>query len=147
VTITFKTTTETVQPITVTLVPSIQSGQYDATKAKNIFIIIHPRSEKNNPTSATITTSTKSSGSFKKASVVFTTLIYRGSSGKSVSALQQFLAQDSTIYPEGLVTGFFGPATERAIGRFQQKYGIAGVGQPGYGMLGPKTRAYINGIK
>jgi hypothetical protein len=147
VTITFKTTTETVQPITVTLVPSIQSGQYDATKAKNIFIIIHPRSEKNNPTSAIITTSTKSSGSFKKASVVFTTLIYRGSSGKSVTALQQFLAQDSTIYPEGLVTGFFGPATERAIGRFQQKYGIAGAGQPGYGMLGPKTRAYINGIK
>lgn len=70
----------------------------------------------------------------------------RGSRGDQVTKLQEFLAQDTSIYPEASVTGYFGAATERALGRFQIKYGIAKRGQAGYGTTGPKTRAKINSI-
>ena len=41
------------------------------------------------------------------------------------------------------MNGNFGPKTLAAVKRFQEKYGIAKEGQPGYGVLGPKTRAKI----
>ncbi len=64
-----------------------------------------------------------------------------------VTLLQQFLAQDPTLYPEGLVTGFFGPATLRAVQRFQVQNGIVNAGTPittGFGAVGRRTRALIN---
>ena len=61
-----------------------------------------------------------------------------------VSKLQEALKADSSIYPEGLVTGYFGPATLRAVQKFQEKYGITSSGQPGYGNVGPNTRAKLN---
>lgn len=60
----------------------------------------------------------------------------RGSSGDDVRQLQEFLAQDKEIYPEGLRTGFFGPSTEAAIKRWQKKQGITALG-----IVGPKTIA------
>ncbi|MBI5644622.1 peptidoglycan-binding protein [Candidatus Kaiserbacteria bacterium] len=63
-----------------------------------------------------------------------------------VSRLQQFLAKDSAIYPEGLVTGFYGPATVRAVQRWQSGKGIVTSGTPettGYGAVGPRTLALI----
>jgi hypothetical protein len=38
-----------------------------------------------------------------------------------VSALQKALAADPSIYPEGLVTGYFGPATTRAVARLTSR--------------------------
>ncbi len=61
-----------------------------------------------------------------------------------VSNLQKALKTDSSVYPEGLVTGYFGPATLKAIQRFQEKYGIASSGKAGYGNVGPATRAKLN---
>jgi len=61
-----------------------------------------------------------------------------------VTALQKVLAADSTLYPEGKVTGFFGALTRKAVGKFQEKYGIASPGDAGYGNVGPKTRAKLN---
>jgi hypothetical protein len=61
-----------------------------------------------------------------------------------VSRLQKFLAQDSSIYPEGIITGYFGPATLRAVQRWQASHGLASSGNPdttGYGYVGPKTRS------
>jgi peptidoglycan hydrolase-like protein with peptidoglycan-binding domain len=63
----------------------------------------------------------------------------QGMSGSDVSDLQTFLAQDSTVYPQGLVTGFFGPLTFSAVSNFQVKNGIASVGR-----VGPITLALIN---
>lgn len=63
-----------------------------------------------------------------------------------VSKLQQFLAQDSTLYPEGEITGFYGRATERAVQRFQVRNNIVSGGSrevTGYGMVGSKTRNAI----
>ena len=65
----------------------------------------------------------------------------RGSEGADVKKLQEFLAQDKAIYPEGIANGFFGPATERAVKRLQAKYGI-----PQVGRVGPMTREKIREI-
>ena len=70
----------------------------------------------------------------------------KGSRGAQVSALQQFLAEDPTLYPEGLVTGYFGAASQTALERFQVRYGVASPGDAGYGLAGPKTRAKLNAL-
>ncbi len=67
-----------------------------------------------------------------------------GMSHNDVRNLQTALKTDSSIYPGGKVTGYFGPATLLAIKKFQEKYGIASSGQPGYGNVGPATRAKLN---
>lgn len=56
-----------------------------------------------------------------------------------VTRLQKVLAQDKTVYPEGKVTGYFGPATDKAVKAFQVKNGIAKTGSTGYGIVGPAT--------
>ncbi len=61
-----------------------------------------------------------------------------------VSKLQEALKTDSSIYPEGVVSGYFGPATLKAVKKFQEKYGLASPGAAGYGTVGPKTRAKLN---
>jgi len=74
----------------------------------------------------------------------------RGSRGVQVSMLQEYLKKDTVLYPEGSVTGYFGPATERAVQRFQTKYGLVTSGTPtttGYGAVGPKTRNKLNALQ
>ncbi len=70
---------------------------------------------------------------------MLTRQLEQGMSGADVSTLQTFLATDVTIYPQGLVTGFFGPLTFSAVSNFQSKNGIARVGR-----VGPITLAAIN---
>jgi len=77
---------------------------------------------------------------------LFTKTLYLGVSGSDVSHLQEFLAEDPAIYPEGKVTGYFGVLTLKAVQRFQKKYGIAKAGDPGYGYVGPLTRAKLNSL-
>lgn len=74
----------------------------------------------------------------------FTLQMKLGMQGDEISRLQTFLKQYPEIYPEGLVTGYYGSLTKKAVERFQEKYGIAKAGDPGYGEVGPKTRAKIN---
>lgn len=76
---------------------------------------------------------------------LLTQTMRRGAAGDEVKKLQTFLvSQGKEIYPEALVTGYFGPATERAVGRFQEAYAISAPKAEGYGMVGPKTKAKIN---
>ena len=70
-----------------------------------------------------------------------------GSRGDDVKALQEFLASDPTVYPEGEATGFFGAMTRKAVQRFQEKHGIAQSGDQGYGDVGPATRAKLSELK
>lgn len=65
----------------------------------------------------------------------------RGDEGEDVETLQEILATDPSVYPEGLVTGYFGPLTERAVQKFQGKFGISQVGR-----VGPQTMEHINYI-
>ncbi len=70
----------------------------------------------------------------------------RGMSGSDVAALQTFLAPDARIYPEGVISGYFGALTEAAVKRFQARHAIVTSGTPdttGYGVVGPATRAAI----
>jgi len=69
--------------------------------------------------------------------------LQKGMKDSQISTLQQWLSQDKDIYPEGTVSGFYGPLTEKAVQKFQEKYGIAGPGEAGYGVVGPKTRAKL----
>jgi len=71
-----------------------------------------------------------------------------GSRGNDVTALQNFLkSQGADIYPEGLVTGYYGVLTTAAVGRFQLQNGVVtSASDPGYGYVGPKTRAKINSL-
>lgn len=62
-----------------------------------------------------------------------------GMRGNDVSSLQTFLAQDSTIYPQGLVTGYFGGLTKSAVSNFQSRNGIQTAGR-----VGPATLPVIN---
>ena len=77
----------------------------------------------------------------------YTQNLYFGIKDSSVTTLQTDLASDSSIYPEKLITGYFGALTQKAVQRFQAKYGIVNSGTPlttGYGRVGPKTRAKLN---
>ncbi|MBI5152857.1 MAG: trypsin-like peptidase domain-containing protein [Parcubacteria group bacterium] len=82
----------------------------------------------------------KSSGDSTIATPI-TLPLSRGMRNSQVTRLQFILAQSPEIYPEGLVTGYFGPATERAVKRFQKSHGLEQVG-----FVGPKTRALLNAL-
>jgi len=62
-----------------------------------------------------------------------------GITGEDVKLLQEILATDPEIYPQGLITGFFGPLTKGAVIKFQKKFGIEQVGE-----VGPITRRKLN---
>jgi peptidoglycan hydrolase-like protein with peptidoglycan-binding domain len=62
-----------------------------------------------------------------------------GMTNPDVASLQTFLAQDPTIYPQGLVTSYFGLLTKAAVSNFQVRNGIAAVGR-----VGPITLLAIN---
>jgi peptidoglycan hydrolase-like protein with peptidoglycan-binding domain len=70
-----------------------------------------------------------------------------GSRGEDVSALQNFLVRyEPELYPEALVTGYYGELTYKAVGRFQEKYGLAGPNDRAHGYFGPQTRAKVNAL-
>jgi len=62
-----------------------------------------------------------------------------GMSGDDVKTLQEFLSTDPSIYPEGLISGYFGKMTEKAVKKLQKKLCISQVGQ-----VGPQTMRRIN---
>lgn len=79
-----------------------------------------------------------------RPTTTFNRTLSRGFRSNEVTALQAYLATDKSLYPEGLITSYFGPLTEKAVQRFQVRYNIAGPGIPGYGNFGPKTRKALN---
>ncbi len=64
-----------------------------------------------------------------------------GARGAQVSELQSFLALSSDIYPQGVVSGYYGALTSSAVGQFQVQYGLASVGR-----VGPITLQKINAV-
>lgn len=68
-----------------------------------------------------------------------------GMSGSDVGALQSFLAQDVTMYPQGLVTNYFGFLTKSAVSNFQSRNGLPAVGRVGPATL-PIINAQMNGM-
>jgi peptidoglycan hydrolase-like protein with peptidoglycan-binding domain len=62
-----------------------------------------------------------------------------GMADEEVKKLQEFLSTMPDVYPEGLVTGYFGHLTEKAVKNWQEKNGIESVG-----IVGPKTRSKLS---
>lgn len=82
---------------------------------------------------------------------VFTKNLFYGQKNDDVKYLQAFLkTQGIEIYPEGLVTGYFGPLTKAAAIRLQEKYADEVLAPwdltEGTGFVGKTTRAKINEI-
>ncbi len=62
-----------------------------------------------------------------------------GMTGSDVGTLQTFLAEDPSLYPQGLVTSYFGFLTKSAVSNFQERHGIDPVGR-----VGPATLPVLN---
>lgn len=81
------------------------------------------------------------------AEALITSSLDIGDTGADVTELQTYLKADASIYPEGLVTGYYGPLTAAAVQRLQCREGIVCSGSAqttGYGRVGPQTRARLN---
>lgn len=70
-----------------------------------------------------------------------------GSTGEDVRALQEALASIPDVYPEGIISGYYGALTKAAVAKFQMKYGIvSSSSDAGYGSVGPMTRAKLQEV-
>lgn len=70
-----------------------------------------------------------------------------GETNSDVTSMQTFFKDNSSIYPEGLVTGYFGNLSRMAVERFQTQNNIVSSGSArttGFGRVGPSTRDAIN---
>jgi len=80
----------------------------------------------------------------------FVSDLERGDENEEVEALQECLALDDKVYPEGKITGYFGPATEKAVIRFQEKYKEEILDPWGFskgtGTVARSTKAQLNKI-
>lgn len=137
------------ESITVYLTPGRLDGGFDATRGKELSFLVLPvgASTTTTPSTQQFTQNIISPAvTASTPKTLFTKYLSRGSSNSEVRALQIFLAKDKALYPEGVINGYFGPATERALKRLQEKNNIAKKGAPGYGTVGPKTRTLLNSL-
>jgi peptidoglycan hydrolase-like protein with peptidoglycan-binding domain len=95
---------------------------------------------------AAIVAATPASDTAVAAILKLKTNLTVGSKGAEVTALQKFLAQDAEIYPEGKVTGTFGPLTEAAVKRFQAKHELSCKDGTACGYVGAATRQKIEEV-
>ncbi len=110
-----------------------------ATNVNNVTQVSNPIIEKvENGTNTLVVTNKVSSPIY-----VINRQLKSGIKGDDISTLQSFLARDMSVYPEGLITGYFGNLTKKAVQKFQEKYNIASKGKAGYGEVGPKTKAKL----
>jgi peptidoglycan hydrolase-like protein with peptidoglycan-binding domain len=64
-----------------------------------------------------------------------------GETNADVTNLQTFFKDNPAIYPEGIVSGYFGSLTRSSVQRFQAQYGLDQVGR-----VGPMTQSKINSL-
>ena len=141
-------TTVTIEPTSAlcSATPSTSSSGSSSSGGGGIvglFGIVNTQTTPEPTLAQTVVAQTPASTHAAPVSAIFTKTIGFGSQNDDVVRLQRLLFADPGLYPEGLVTGYFGPATQRAVGRFQEKYGVANPGDAGYGTVGPKTRAKL----
>jgi peptidoglycan hydrolase-like protein with peptidoglycan-binding domain len=110
------------------------------TPGVHTVTVITP-SGKSNSADFTIASSSADTGTTTPSCNLTRSLSF-GSTGTDVKCLQTLLAQDAQIYPEGLVTGYFGSLTKQAVIRFQAAHSIAQVG-----VVGPITRLALSSLR
>jgi peptidoglycan hydrolase-like protein with peptidoglycan-binding domain len=85
----------------------------------------------------------------RNGGVTFSEVLRFGSRGQAVRDLQSVLSLDATIYPERIISGYSGRATESAVKRFQVKHNIVKSGDSrttGFGMVGFKTNEQLRAL-
>ena len=92
-------------------------------------------------TSSTFSTSSSQSSSALIKTPIFTKPISFGSRSSQVKTLQEKLSADKSIYPEGLITGYYGSLTQAAVKRFQKKHNLETTG-----LINSATQAKLNEI-
>jgi peptidoglycan hydrolase-like protein with peptidoglycan-binding domain len=94
-------------------------------------------------TTVAATTTTVSGSSISSAP--FTNDFSYGMSDPEISILQRFLAEDPGLYPQGVVTGYYGLATQQAVQSFQLTYGLQ-LPAADYGSFDAVTRGKMNAL-
>lgn len=80
-------------------------------------------------------------------SAIFTKPLSFGMTSSDVRRLQTLLATKPEIYPKGLITGYFGLLTKKAVQDFQLNYGVVtSKSDSGFGYVGSKTRAKLQEV-
>ncbi|MFA4890494.1 MAG: carboxypeptidase regulatory-like domain-containing protein [Candidatus Paceibacterota bacterium] len=86
-------------------------------------------------------------------SAVFSSGLGKGMTSADIRRLQQLLNKhadtqisSSSAGSPGSETEYFGSLTEKAVQKFQVKYGLAQPGDSGYGYVGPKTRTKLQEV-
>ncbi|MCF7843353.1 chitobiase/beta-hexosaminidase C-terminal domain-containing protein, partial [Candidatus Gracilibacteria bacterium] len=145
---TFATYTQTVNPVAV--ISSTSGGSY---------FVYSPVSNSTNintntsialatvPNTNTNQVAPQNANSQSISTIKTSNILELESEGEDITALQVFLYKNG-FYPEGEITGYFGPLTERAVRRFQAQYAsevLIGFSGP-TGMVGNATRKKINEI-
>jgi hypothetical protein len=126
------------------ILPELSSGGYDGTRVKSVSVSVLGKGIGISPAIKQIqSTTTVLVNNTKSPRKKFTKALGIGSRGDDVSALQEYLFKNN-FYPEGNVSGYFGPTTSKAVGRFQEFFNIAKKGGVGYGVVGPVTRSKLN---
>lgn len=82
---------------------------------------------------------------------IFTKNLKMGQTNSDVIELQKFLKdQGDEIYPEGIISGYFGILTKRAVIRFQEKYAeeilYSFINKKGTGIVAENTTKKINSL-
>ena len=161
--VTFISSNSSDEVVTATMFPLLRSGNYDGNNAQTIQINVAPvpktpvlpqsassvaQTMTIGPMISTPASTPSSSNLLQKSSDVFKAPLKVGVRSAEVKLLQSYLAKDKSIYPERLVTGYFGAATKRAVGRFQIKFGLVKNSKdPAYGVLDAKTRFSLNALQ
>jgi hypothetical protein len=136
--------------ITFTLLPQDTHGVYSAITGRSVTIavlplgIIAPVVIAPTTTISLLSKATTTARAIVGKQYYFSSSLHRGSKGPDVTALQTLFALDPSIYPSGLISGYFGLSTLQALQKFQIKNGLAKMGESGFGLVGPKTRAFLN---
>ena len=128
-------------------VRGISIFKFDGGEDQNIWNVL-------NGVKGTSVSTTVSSPSTPSASSNTLTLgLSLGANTAQVRTLQKILNSDpdtrvaaSGAGSKGNESTSFGPATLRAVQKFQIKYGLAKPGDAGYGYVGPATRAKMNSL-
>jgi len=106
-------------------------GPSTRAKLAEVFEKVKNSTSPETPITTTSIETTKIAGT----GPIVTRQLSRGSRGADVKALQEFLGVSAT--------GYFGPLTMKAVQVFQEEQGVASPGEPGFGEVGPKTRATL----
>ena len=96
--------------------------------------------EKNNQLAQIIAVETELLKQWQQSQGLKNTLAYN-STGPDVYLLQRMLSQDSNIYPERKITGYYGNLTRDAVLRFQGEYNL-----PQTGIVDTATKNKLNEI-